>query len=124
MPWGECLVPPAVASPELTAEVRRAMRVVPAWVPRVAPVPWIVRAFAQIATKPWAYAPPELWDLVTLVVSQDNSCRYCYGVQRSLLKILGYRDDMLNRLERDFHLAGLRAMGADIDQAGGVIHAT
>jgi hypothetical protein len=40
-------------------------------------------------------------------VSQDNSCRYCYGVQRSLLKILGYRYDMLNRLERDFHLAGL-----------------
>jgi len=106
-PWGECLVPAVVPPPAMAAEVRRAIGAVPGWVPRIAPVPWLVRAFTEFATKPFAYAPARLSDLVALVVSQDNSCRYCYGVQRSLFKIFGYDDDMIARLERDFHLAGL-----------------
>jgi len=89
------------------------MGAVPDWVTRFAPCPWVVRAVMRVVTKPSSYAPPGLWDLVTLVVSQDNSCRYCYGVQRSLLKIFGYDDTMLARLERDFHLAGL----AETDRA-------
>ncbi len=106
-PWGECLVPAVVPSPEMAAEVRRAIGAVPGWLARVAPVPWLVRTFTELATKPYAYAAAELTDLVALVVSQDNSCRYCYGVQRALFKIFGYDDALVARLERDFHVAGL-----------------
>ena len=49
-PWGECLVPAVVPSPEMAAEVRRAIGAVPGWLARVAPVPWLVRTFTELAT--------------------------------------------------------------------------
>src|SRR5438874_2267242 len=103
--WGDCLVPTVAVSPELVAEVRGAVGAVPDWLARVAPCPWLVRAMCGAMTKPLAYAPPKLIDLVGIVVSQDNSCRYCYGVQRTIMRILGYRDDYIERLLRDVHAA-------------------
>ncbi len=116
--WGECLVPEAATPRELVAEVRREMGVVPGWLSRVAPCPWLVRAFTSSVSKPWAYAPFELWDLIHLTVSQDNSCRYCFGVQRALLKIAGWDDARIARLERDVNLADLtRAERAAVEFA-------
>jgi AhpD family alkylhydroperoxidase len=91
----------------MVTSVRRAMRIVPNWLDRLAPCPWLVRGFTLFPVRPWAYAPPELWDLINLVVSQDNSCRYCYGVQRSLLRIHGYDEATLARLERDVSIVEL-----------------
>jgi AhpD family alkylhydroperoxidase len=105
--WGECLVPEVPVPPALGAEVRRALGAVPGWLPRFAPCPWLVRATTALVGKPLAYAPLPLCDLVAIVVSQDNSCRYCYGVQRAILRIYGYRDEQLDRLLRDFHVADL-----------------
>src|SRR5207248_3119422 len=55
------------------------------------------------------YADPTLCDLISFVVSQDNSCRYCFGAVRSVLRILGHREDFIARLERDFHTLDLSA---------------
>jgi AhpD family alkylhydroperoxidase len=66
-----------------------------------------VRANTALMQRPFAYAPPMLCDLVALVVSQDNSCRYCYGAQRAVLRIHGFSDDQIDRLLRDFHVAAL-----------------
>lgn len=107
LPWSDCLVPAATPPAEMVASVRRALGVVPNWLDRLAPCPWLVRGFTLFPGKPWAYAPPELWDLIILVVSQDNSCRYCYGVQRSLMRIHGYDEATLARLERDVSTAEL-----------------
>jgi alkylhydroperoxidase family enzyme len=108
LPWSECLVPASPPPPEMASSVRRAMGgVVPNWLERLALCPWLVRGFTLIPNKPWAYAPAELWDLIFLVISQDNSCRYCYGVQRSLMRIHGYDEATLGRLERDLTLADL-----------------
>jgi alkylhydroperoxidase family enzyme len=63
----------------------------------------------EIIGKPLVYAPPALCDLVALVVSQDNSCRYCYGVQRTILRIYGYSDTYLDRLVHDFEVADVSA---------------
>jgi len=103
--WPECLVPPAPVPPALAAEVRRLMGATPGWLPSFAPVPWIATTCAGFVSGPLAYAPPQLCDFVGLVVSQDNSCRYCYGVQRALLRIRGYSDEHIDRLVRDFHVA-------------------
>jgi alkylhydroperoxidase family enzyme len=105
--WGECLVPPGPVDPALAADLRRQLGIVPGWLPRLARVPWLARGFAALVGKPIAYAPPALFDLVSLVVSQDNSCRYCYGAVRSIMKFLGYREEAIVRLERDFHVADL-----------------
>jgi len=99
--WGECIVPSAPVSPALQGEVRRAVGAVPGWLPRLAPSPWLVRALCEIIGRPMAHAPLEVCDLVGLVVSQENSCRYCYGIQRAVLKIFGERDERIDVLVRD-----------------------
>jgi AhpD family alkylhydroperoxidase len=106
MEWGECWLEPTVPPPELVAEVKRATGgIVPTWAYRLASAPWVVRAFARTNEAELAYMPPELWGLIAFVVSQDNSCRYCYGATRAILKIVGYSDAAIDRLERDVHLA-------------------
>jgi alkylhydroperoxidase family enzyme len=105
--WGECVVPSVPVSPALVAQVRQVVGAVPGWLARLAPCPWLVRALCANIGRPIAHAPFPLCDLIALVVSQDNSCRYCIGTQRAVLKIHGYRDDYIDRLVRDFQLADL-----------------
>jgi len=107
MEWEESLLPPTPVPRALEAEVRRRMGVVPGWVARVARVPWIAHAWASMMAKPVAHISPALCDLVALVVSQDNSCRYCFGAQRAVMRMLGYQEAYIARLERDFHVAEL-----------------
>src|SRR5262245_54230470 len=108
MAWGECWLAPAPIPRELAADIKRCTGgMVPAWAPLLASVPWLVRANAQMIQERVAFMPLGLWDLIALVVSQDNSCRYCYGVTRTVLKVLGYRDEQFDRIERDVHVAEL-----------------
>ena len=44
---------------------------------------------------------PGLADEAGLVVSQVNSCRYCFGAQRAFLRILGMKEARIARLEQD-----------------------
>src|SRR5437870_1692196 len=105
--WGECIVPAAPVPPALQAEVRKAIGAVPGWLERLAPSPWLVRALCEIIKRPFAHAPLEVCDLVVLVVSQENSCRYCYGVQRAVLKIFGQRDEHIDAIVRDAQVGEL-----------------
>jgi AhpD family alkylhydroperoxidase len=54
-----------------------------------------------------AYLPPSLSDRIGLVVTQDNSCRYCYGMHRSLLRISGRSESEVDRIVRDSMLVDL-----------------
>ena len=102
MPWGDCLVPPGSAPAELVATVRRSHGgYAPVWVSRFAPLPWLVRAMDEMTSGPFASLSFRDFAFVALVVSRDNSCRYCYGAQRALMRILGYEGDAIDRIERD-----------------------
>ena len=102
MPWGECLVPLAAPAPELLAVVRRAHQgFVPGWAARFSPLPWLLRAMSDMTSDPFASLPFRDASLIALVVSRDNSCRFCYGTQRALMRILGFELDAIDRLERD-----------------------
>src|SRR6266516_3357080 len=105
--WGECIVPPAPVPPALQAEVRKAVGAVPGWLARLAPSPWLVRALCEIIARPFAHAPLEICNQVALVVSQENSCRYCYGIQRAVLKIFGQRDEHIDALGREAQVGEL-----------------
>src|SRR5947199_294873 len=107
MEWEESLLPPVPVPADLEAYVRRQFGVVPGWLARVAPAPWLARAWAALVRSPVAHLPPGIGDLAALVVSQDNSCRYCFGAQRAVLRMLGYREACRARLERDFPVAEL-----------------
>ena len=101
IPWGECLVPPATPPADLAANVRRNLGTLPSWAPRLAPLPWLVCVLSDVAAGPVAYLPSRLLEMVGLVVSRDNSCRYCYGAQRAFMRMLGYDRREIERLERD-----------------------
>ncbi len=69
--------------------------------------PWLadamVRFSVQVTTH--VYIDADLADQVGLVVSQDNSCRFCFGMQRAFLRVLGMSEARIARLEQD-HLTG------------------
>jgi AhpD family alkylhydroperoxidase len=49
----------------------------------------------------------DLADLAGLVVSQDNSCRYCFAVQRALLRTVGFAEERIERIEETLLLSDL-----------------
>ena len=51
--------------------------------------------------------PQRLADIATLVCAQENACRYCYGVARAQLKLFGYSEKLITRIEKGLHLAEL-----------------
>jgi uncharacterized peroxidase-related enzyme len=73
--------------------------------------PWVVHSF--IALHPplfgLVYTSLALSELIALVVSQDNSCRYCYATTRTSLRLLGMSKKRIEELERDLSAANLSA---------------
>ncbi len=49
----------------------------------------------------------DLLDKVGVVVSQDNSCRYCYAIQRAMMFAVGVSDEKLRRLAHEVHTGDL-----------------
>jgi AhpD family alkylhydroperoxidase len=108
--WGECWLEPVPVPPDLAADVRKALGGnLPSWTPLMARVPWVVRAMLGGIEKKVAHMPIDLWDLISFVVSQDNACRYCYGATRGVLRVLGYSDATIDRLEENVDLADIPA---------------
>lgn len=105
--WAECLLPPAEMPPPLAKEIRGLIGRGPAFVPRLAHAPWVLRTVATNLNGFLAYLPAALADRIALVVTQDNSCRYCYGMHRSLLRIAGHSEAEVDRIVRDSMLVDL-----------------
>ena len=97
--WDDCLVPPLAPVPPVAAQAKKTFGSVIDMVKRVSHVPWVAQACIDLQAHPLSEVPYELADLLHLVVSQDNSCRYCYGVARTMLRISGRSDDEVSRLE-------------------------
>jgi AhpD family alkylhydroperoxidase len=101
--WDACVLEPR-RDRELEAYVRRGLGVVPSSVAYFTPVPWVVHAMTAMSSagSPMLHVDSVLADLVGLVVSQDNSCRYCFGVQRLMLRVHGVADARIAQLEQGF----------------------
>ena len=84
--WEECFLPPT-RDPELERELRAANGgMLPPGTPYYLHCPWVARAAVhydwlkgRLAHLPLAFA-----EQVAVVVSQDNSCRYCFAAHRLL----------------------------------------
>jgi AhpD family alkylhydroperoxidase len=63
--------------------------------------PWLAHASVELTLLPLVHLDHDEADLVTLVVSRDNSCRLCYAGARSLLRLAGMRRKRIDRLEED-----------------------
>ncbi len=104
--WGESILP-LVADPAWEAEVKRRVGRVFEVDRRVSRSHWIREVAIGLTT----YRPSELtqrlFNIGALVTAQENACRYCYGSNRAFMKILGYSESFISRIERDAHVAEL-----------------
>lgn len=101
--WDACVLEPR-RDRELEAYVRRGLGTVPSSIAYFTPAPWVVRSITEMSPfgAPLLHVDPVLGDLIGLVVSQDNSCRYCFGVQRLMLRVHGLPEARIRKLEQGF----------------------
>lgn len=81
-----------------------------------APVPWLAHALIDWHPEYGLLMrlDHEVMDLVTLAVSQENSCRFCYAAVRGMLWAQGMSRARIQRIEQDLARADLspRAIAA------------
>lgn len=101
--WDACVFEPR-HDRELESYVRKEVGSVPSAVPYFTDAPWVVRSMASLGYfgAPLVHIDYVLADLVGLVVGQDSSCRYCYGMQRTLMRIHGMPEARIRQIEQDF----------------------
>ncbi|HXX47691.1 MAG TPA: hypothetical protein VEN47_05665 [Myxococcota bacterium] len=106
--WEACPLAPH-RDRALEAELRREMGTVPSGLVYFTPVPWVVRSTTALApfSAPMLHCDGGIGELIGVVVSQDNSCRYCFGMTRMLLRVHGFSEARIRELEHDFLEAGI-----------------
>lgn len=82
---------------------------VPSMARYLAPCPWVVRSLAGVNQYRalLVHVDLRLADWIGLIVSADNSCRFCYAVQSVLLRIQGFSDQRIRRFQQDLLSASL-----------------
>ena len=102
--WDEPLVPPS-DDPVWEAEVRGLMGgMLPSSFKYAASSPWVRRAYLDAVRCPIDSLAPGEMEIAGLVTSQENACRYCYGSARVRMKMIGFSDEMIDRIERNVQL--------------------
>jgi AhpD family alkylhydroperoxidase len=100
--WDACLLEPRPA-PEVVRRYRRETGRPDRTIHYFADSPWLVELLIafSLGIETRVALDPELADLAGLVVSQDNSCRYCFAAMRAFLRILGMPEQRIARLQQD-----------------------
>jgi alkylhydroperoxidase family enzyme len=104
--WSDPVLP-AAHDAEWEAELKRRGVPVLELDRRVAPIGWLREAAYEGMSYMPVALPERLHRMGSLVTAQENSCRYCYGANRALMKLLGYSESFIQRVERDVQLAEL-----------------
>jgi AhpD family alkylhydroperoxidase len=100
--WEACVLE-RVRQPEAERFLRKSIGIIPPATRYFLQSAWMTRAFVGLGAEavPLLYMPSDLSQMVALVVSQDNSCRYCYAATRSIMRILGFSEERIRRLEEN-----------------------
>ncbi|MGE0434278.1 MAG: carboxymuconolactone decarboxylase family protein [Planctomycetota bacterium] len=106
-------VPTSPAVPPLDDTQRKARRRANGYLPEfadaVATVPWVQHLLETLPALMPVHIEHRVADMVAMIVSQDSSCRYCYGTTRTLLQLSGMDTRRIRRLEENLHTADLPA---------------
>jgi AhpD family alkylhydroperoxidase len=105
--WETCLVDPH-PDRALEAYARQKTGIPVPSIRYFTPVPWLARALIDLHPEYGLllHLDQKVADMLTLIVSQENSCRFCYAVQRMLLWGQGMSEARIQRLEQELS-AGL-----------------
>lgn len=100
--WEDCLLEPR-RDRALEAFVREKQGVPNPTIAYFASVPWFAHALVELHPEYGLLQSldPDVADLVSLIVSQENSCRFCYSAVRALLWAQGMSKDRIDRIEQD-----------------------
>jgi alkylhydroperoxidase family enzyme len=71
------------------------------------PVRWLMEGEQLVEARVTPGISVALRALISLVVAMDSSCRHCYGAFRSMLKIMGYSETLIRKLEESLALTEL-----------------
>lgn len=104
--WSEPVLPVAVDA-AWEAELKRRGAPVFEIDRRIAASRWLREAAYGLTSYVPTQLPQRLFHIGAMVTGQENACRYCYGANRAYLKILGFRESFIQRIELDLHLAEL-----------------
>ncbi len=102
---------PPLLEPKADAELERwaleagAARVYP--LRFFTPCPWLARSMVRLGSLELTRLDHDLATLVMLVVSRDNSCRFCYAGARFLLRVAGMPEETIGSLEGELVSAEL-----------------
>lgn len=107
IPWQEPVLPPRPEAPEARARAKKKLGFDSNVFTYVASNPWVADAWLDIMRMRPVGVDPVLVELARFVTSQENSCRFCYGVTRTLLLLRGYPEKRIDAVERDMQLAEL-----------------
>jgi AhpD family alkylhydroperoxidase len=113
--WESCLVEP-FPDPALQSYAWRRWGIPNPMITYFTSVPWLARAVIDLHPEYGLlmHLDQTVADLVVLVVSQENSCRFCYAAVRGLLWAQGMSWTRIQRMEQDLTRADLapRTMAA------------
>jgi AhpD family alkylhydroperoxidase len=111
--WEQCLLAPERGR-EAEAYLKREAGSAPAWSRYFWSCPWFTKAMIRLAYDNGLLVRLdfETADLVALVVSQENSCRYCYAAARAMMRLLGMSEERMQVLEQRLALPDLDPRGA------------
>jgi AhpD family alkylhydroperoxidase len=108
--WEESLVSPT-HDRELEAYGRHRLGMPHPTVRYFVDAPWVARAVVDLHVEFGLLLKLDqrTADLIGLIVSQENSCRFCYAIVRSTLWLHGMDTERIRRVEQDFASADLTA---------------
>jgi alkylhydroperoxidase family enzyme len=100
--WEPCWIEPR-PDRALEAYARRKQGVPNPAIPYFSSVPWLARGLVDLHPEHGLLMQVDhhVMDLVGLVVSQENSCRFCYAAVRAMLWAQGMSTERIEGVERD-----------------------
>ncbi len=104
--WSDPLLP-AVHDAAWEAELKRRGARVGEIDRRVAPSAWLREAAYEAVNYAPAHLPDRLYRIGNMVTAQENACRYCYGATRAYMRVIGFSEAFIQKVERDAQLAEL-----------------
>jgi alkylhydroperoxidase family enzyme len=100
VPWESCVIEPR-RDRALEALARETMGVPNPAISYFASVPWLAHALLEMHPEHGLlmHLDPDISGLVQMVVSQENSCRFCYSAVRAMMWAQGMSQERIERTE-------------------------
>ena len=99
IPWPKDAFIEPTSNPALEKKIAASLGLLPDLMRYVLRLPWLVDAEVLVCRYTPVHFRPEVGHMLGMVISQENSCRYCYGAYRALFKMIGFSANDLREIE-------------------------